>query len=344
MIKISKDDLLYGARSGIQKGIRRGDLDLVKTCFDILWVDKTQRNWLKWRLTVLVFEECWPMLGELHEFYEVKPKEEKQYRKFIYQLALATKSKDAPYQMLITAPAKLFTSEQWRHYELQNVKLLHDQIEDNDPATVVDSLYEETVVQSPRGKISNYEKNAIRLLRKRVSMGGMLGDRMSCLSVMMLISFRGLNKKVIQADIKQGAKRWYKRVGQVRQPKTIQMPWYVFDMHTQAGKIGGRIFEKNKLSKYKGLDAEKFYSIWFFCESAKMESSLIRWKIDDFDLGSRFDPYDTAWWIPLMKYALMYGKYSAKDVKIKWDKVMQEEVKGGVEWILNKRYYNKGGV
>lgn len=334
---MSDNDRLFGARSGIQKGIRRGDLDLVKTCFDILWNTKTQRNWLKWRLTVLVFEECWPMLGKLCEFYDTKPKEETEYRRFIYQLTLATKSKDAEYQILINAPVDFFTAEQWRHYELQNVKLLHDQIEDNDPATVVDSLFEETTVNSPRGKISDYEKNAIRLLRKRVGMGGMLGDRMSCLSTMMLISFRGLDKKRTEADIKNGAKKWYKRVGQARQPRTVPMPWYAFDMHTQAGKIGGRIFEKHKLRKYSGMDAAKFYSIWFFCESGKMEPSLINWKIKGFDSMSTLDPYDTAWWIPLMKYSLSYGKHSAREVKNTWDTTMCNEVSGGVEWILEKR-------
>lgn len=334
---MSDNDRLFGARSGIQKGIRRGDLDLVKTCFDVLWNDKTQKNWLKWRLPVLVFEECWPMLGELHEFYESKPKEEGHYRKFIYQLTLATKSKDAEYQLLINAPSEFFTSQQWNHYELQNVKLLHNQIEDNDPASVVDSLFEETTIRSPRGKISNYEKDAIRLLRKRAGMGGMLGDRMSCLSTMMLISFRGLNKKKTQEDIKQGVKRWYKRIGQKRQPRTISLPWYAFDMHTQAGKIGGRIFEKHKMEKYPGLTPEKFYQLWFFCESGNMESSLIHWKVDGFDTMTRFDPYDTIWWIPIMKHSLAYGKYSPRNVKDNWMATMREDVQGCVKWILNKR-------
>jgi len=336
-VNISPDDLLYGARSGIQKGIRRGNLDLVKTCFDILWNDKQQRNWLKWRLTVLVFEECWPMLGELHEFYESKPTEEAQYRKFIYQLALATKSKDAPIQMLINAPSENFTPEQWNHYELRNVKILHDKIENDDPTTVVDSLFEECVISSPRGKITDYERNAIRLVRKRVGMGGMLGDRMSCLSVMMLISFRGLNPQFTKADIKAGAKRWYKRIRRKRQPKTVTLPWYCFDMHTQAGKIGGRIFEKHKMGKYPGLEPSNFYMIWFFCASGVMEKSLIRWKTHGFESATQFDPYDTVWWIPLMKHHLTYGTNDARATKSLWDKSMEEDIRGGVRWILQKR-------
>jgi hypothetical protein len=76
---MKREDELFGARSGIQKAIRRGDIDLAKTCFDLLWSEKSHQTWLKWRITVLVNEESWWLIGELSDFLSLKTAEEKDW-------------------------------------------------------------------------------------------------------------------------------------------------------------------------------------------------------------------------------------------------------------------------
>jgi hypothetical protein len=53
---MDKWGFISGCRSGIQKAVRRGDLDLAKTCFDVLWNSREERSWFKWRLPVIVAE------------------------------------------------------------------------------------------------------------------------------------------------------------------------------------------------------------------------------------------------------------------------------------------------
>ena len=90
---ISKDDLTFGSRSGIQKAVRRGDLDLVKTCLDVLWDIPAQSNWLKWRVYTIVIEEAPYMAGELSKVVNSEATKQDWY-KFFFSLALVPKAKE----------------------------------------------------------------------------------------------------------------------------------------------------------------------------------------------------------------------------------------------------------
>jgi hypothetical protein len=118
-------DFTYGCRSAIQKGIRRGDLDLVHTCFEELWAEKSQRNWLMWRATTLVMEEAWQMIGEYGELLASGSKEENDWRKFLYRLCFATKSKDAMGLMfLVNREHKALT--EMAHPEMEEMVLWYN--------------------------------------------------------------------------------------------------------------------------------------------------------------------------------------------------------------------------
>lgn len=53
-------------RSLLQKGVRRGDTELVEKVFDYLIKDGGF-NWVKQRLSVITAEECWPLLFEISD-------------------------------------------------------------------------------------------------------------------------------------------------------------------------------------------------------------------------------------------------------------------------------------
>ena len=49
----------------IQKAVRRGNVELVEKVFNYLCDKKGQDKWLRNRLAVIGYEECWPYANEL---------------------------------------------------------------------------------------------------------------------------------------------------------------------------------------------------------------------------------------------------------------------------------------
>jgi hypothetical protein len=334
-MKTNAADHTYGCRSGIQKGIRRGDLDLVHTCFEELWRTKDQRNWLMWRATTLVMEEAWQMIGEYGELLTSGSKDKEDWRRFLYRVCLATKSKDAV--GLVFSVMKGYESMvNLAHSEMEEMVLwYHMALEsgDEEMLSVSEDLYS-TCYQMR--EFSEYEKKGLDALLRRTKMGGMLGDRQICLSGIILLTFRGINKDEVLDDIKVNAEKWKKEVGGSK-PQMVELPWYVFDMHTQAGKIATSIFMKHSSERYH-IQYEEFLRVWFFLESAKTPKHLIKVKKPE---AEEVDAFDSIWWLPFVSQEIKFKDYSPKAVVNIWKTKMRDDIKGAVFWILDKREKNK---
>lgn len=336
-MNISNDDLIYGARSGIQKAIRRGDLDLAKTCFDLLWGDKSQQNWLKWRMTTLVLEEAWHMAGELNKLQQKEDPTGADYRALIYKLTLCSKSKDAVGLWFIINE---FPKVSLDFDEINLMKHWNQRYQANgkDEGMICDEIYETAVGNPEYTELTAYEISALQSMRRRSKMGGMTGDRCICMSAMLLTISRGLDPDLIQSDLKKQAKKW-KAIVDRGKPITVEMPWYAFDMHTQCGKIAKSIFGRNKLDHYSNLSVEKFSSLWFWCESAFTPPYLLQLKRPQDE--QKANCLDTIWYAPYLKRKLPYAQYTAKEVVRLWSRSMRRDIQGCVEWIVNKRSEKK---
>jgi hypothetical protein len=329
---MNDDDFLYGCRSGIQKAIRRGDLDLARTAFDTLWKDQKQRSWLKWRMTVLVEEDAWQMIGELAQFLNTVDKEEdeeKAWRRFTYQLVLAPKSKDTEALLYMAMKTKEQTTE---HPELEAMRrCLRSSTEPSEAGRALMNRWE---ADGTWKRLSKYEQDAITLLHRRLGLGGMLLDRKACLSCMILVVSRGLNEKIIKASVELGLKSWVKKNGK-RKPRLVNLDWYVFDMHTVVGKMAMSIFMKNKASKFKGLTKEKLDDIWFYLESAIIPDALFRPK--KYHQEAKLNAFESMWWPMLLDFDLAFGDNSSAAVRRIWEDTMKQEMHNLVDWCLNKR-------
>jgi len=327
------DDFLYGCRSAIQKGIRRGDLDLVMTAFDTLWEVKAQRNWLQWRTTVLCEEDVWHMLGELSLFYgrvkKVKEDPEahrKAWLKMLIELALCSKSKDTEALYYTAKDTKKKKNE---HAELVEMRELLGMVS-TEPLEAAGVLLDGMKEQ----KVEEYRMRAARMLHSRMFQGGMYDDRMACLAGMVLVNNRpGFDPKTVKQDIADGLKRY--KVAGGKKPKKKELPWYVFDMHTAAGKFASSVFMKHKAKDFPGLTKDKFEWIWFDLESAKVPKSLM--KVKKFSLKAQPTAIENMWWGVQVKRDLPFGDYSALDVVRLWRTKMRPELKSIVNWCLEKR-------
>jgi len=330
-----QDDLTYGAHSGIQKAIRRGDLDLTKTCLDIMWPVKKERNWLKWRVTVLVEEDVFGMIGELPKFFaKVKglhgAAEAKTWRKFLYELTLCKKAKDA--EALYWASE--LPEQEDDHEELKEFRFWRGMA--TSPVEVAEEMLKD-IVDSKYRKLSEYELNAVKLLSSRTKMGGMSADRFACVSGMLLVAMRGLDEEAVEEELSSGFKRWKKEKD--RKPRTTSLGWYVFDIHTVVGKFASSVFMKRKARKF-GLSKEKLHQIWFDLESAWIPTDLM--KLVPYNLDGKLTCFDSMWWPYMVKRDLAYADYSARQVKKLWDTKIRKELKSIVEWCMEKRSDDEG--
>lgn len=317
------DDFRWGCRSGIQKAIRRGDLDLANTCFTTLWRFKQDRQWLKWRAVTLAVEEAWHLAGALADLYISRSEEESDWRAMIYKMTIATKSKDAYALWMLCSngceidhqEANLMT--EWSRPSEEPSKLSGD---------LVSSLKQ-------LRPFSAYESKALDMLSLRTDQGGMLIDRQMCLAAMILIALRGLLQERVDEDIKAGARKWKERVKEKRNPVTVSLPWYIFDMHTQAGRHALNIFTRYKLKKYPGMTADDFKRIWFHLESAFTPNVLLKCTLKD----ERLTELDSRWWMPWLATALSFDGKIMPDVKQLWDSSLKKEIRQIVCWVIQKR-------
>jgi len=336
-LKISNDDYIYGARSAIQKAIRRGDVDLCKTAFDVLWKNEEQRKWLKWRIYSLVVEEAYYLSGELAVFLSSNPKTEKEWRTFLYKLCVAPKAKDNNALWFLYSKNHIQDIEYWSNrcnvakffFSFPGVSFTELSKNKNYIADLSNKMFD--YIQKSKN-LSLYESKAIELLHKRSLAGGMTGDRCICITAMLLIAELHINESQINELIEKSVQLWVKRYG-VRKPKTVEYPWYVFDMHTQVGKIAMNIFLKKHAEKL-GLQNIDFQWFWFWIESGVLADYLV---FDDSKGWAAFTNkyYKSAY----RKFASLPNMTYDESLKF-WKERVVPNLKGLIEWLLNKRVKN----
>jgi len=232
------DDILFGSRSGIQKAIRRSDLSLARTCFEVLWSNSVHRNWLKWRLPVLVMEEAWYYGGELSSFLSSKPDDVNKWKEFIYYLTLIPKNKDAGAVMSFAKHPSLLSKE-------ESGGLIEDV---RKWMAVGDEKGIDAAVQGLSSVLLGERSPCLRMKRGcgdfqiQSVFWWYAGDRFAFLSAMLLIKHIGINQKVVLRTRNESVGRYTKKNGAVPPKILKKIPWYSFDMHTQAGIIAMRSF------------------------------------------------------------------------------------------------------
>ena len=317
---MKEDDLLYGAHSGIQKAVRRGDLDLCKTCFNLLWSEKKHKSWLKWRLPSIVIEEAWYFSGRLKEFTDKKSEDPDEWLRFLYELTLIRKVKDAD--------AIFYVPDTYKSAEPEAVDRLNWIPKTNDPTCDIVGLADDLASACNEVReLTPYESSVMKVLKGRARMGGMFGDRIMSLAAILLLTHRGIEEGYIDDLVEVGLKRWVDSHGK-RKPKTVNLPWYVFDFHTQVGKIAVSIWRKNKSHKYQIKD---LHAVWFYLESGHVPSFM---REENLKNPSAFEE---KWWPLFKEYSIKKGGGGEKDVKLSWKRTIRDELKGIVEWVLEKR-------
>lgn len=200
----------------IQNSIKCGDLDLAYTTFTLLAANKQDWNWLKWNLLNFVASYCWYMLGEYLEFSNRKIVNPDAYKKLIYALVLADKSRDA-YNLSTFVDINTFCREKkLEHYELFLTKKIFS-FTDKMLFNIKD-IYND---YCGKRELSDYEKNIVQMLLERIFMCGNIKNKLVLISAMILIYTRGLDKKHVNDHIKYAIGRYRKRGG--GRPKKIKL-------------------------------------------------------------------------------------------------------------------------
>lgn len=300
------ESLLWAAKSGIQKAIRRSDLNLAKTCFEVLWKEPKGRSWLKWRLPILVEEEMWYFTPECFKFLkdhsDLKNHEAKRkpWLKFIYTLCLMPKSKDSePLYYLAMSNAKPPNAE-----VADFRKLLKD--------NAGKSAYDIAKALSQRAMsgdigLTDYEMAGVELMVTRSKSGGLPTDPWACLSCIYLIYNRGIGEYEVQAKLKEA----YKGVS-TKPERLMVFPWWIFDMHTRIGKKMIRRFPLT--GELDFMTHDLLEKVVFLFESAYVP----REKIDAQDVKAEADCFESILWVPYMKNELSGHEKPVKEIKRLW--------------------------
>lgn len=315
-----QDDILFGAHSGIQKAIRRGDLDLAKTCFDLMWPEKAHQSWLRWRIAILVEEEAWWLVGELAKFLKDRPESEKEWRKFIYQLVICRKAKDSGGLFHV---AKYLPNVD--HPEVTAMRKVLAALDEGISIEEIASETYENVIEA--GDFSDYEKAALSIMRSRANMGGMLGDRICCVATMILIGSRGLDEKEVQKQIAEDFQKFKERSGK-RPKKLKELPWYVYDMHTAKGKWALNILAK----KQRDISKDELQGLWFHMVSAVIPFDQIVYVKP----SPKPSPLKTVWWQMCIKHRLSFGNRPPKENLALWRDNLATQAEKLVLWCLEK--------
>ncbi len=332
---MTSDDLIYGARSGIQKAIRRGDLDLCKTCFDLLWPEKIHRAWLKWRTPVLIGEEAYFFASEAAELLKSKSDDEAEWRKFLYRLTLVRKNKDAGGLWSLGMTKSFSGEENLSRQMVSELEQMRAALEagGEDPGKIATDLFKEL---STITNLTKYELDGMEVLKNRVFAGGMLGDRWILVAGMILLATRSCKPARIKKEEEWALQHWKKKAGS-RKPRTIDLPWYVFDGHTQAGKIVLGTIMKHYGNELKFDKSSALWNVWFLMESGLVPDDLqLAVSIDEEAIGC----VESSWWPLAREYELEMNLRNWENVPEFIEKgwpLMRSKLEDLVHWILEKR-------
>jgi hypothetical protein len=223
-----------GCRGGILAAIRRGDLDLAKTCFDLLWKEPelAGQAWIRWAIPAFICDEVLPLVVRIPDHMDAikqargSQEEERAWRKLIYLATLLPKSRDA----MILACFAWHDSITIRHREISAARQFRSEALDN-MSVATHALYDKVKAESDEalGRVYNF-------MLGRATTGGMMASRIAIATAMLLLHERKAKAAVINEQIDKVVKARTAKFG--RKPKKVVLPWWVFGPET---RIGGRV-------------------------------------------------------------------------------------------------------
>jgi len=320
---VSVEDLLATVDDGEGGGdvtdalgmaVRRCDLDLARTCFDALWGVKEHRTWLKWRLPVIVVDEVLYLAGELAEFLDTKVDAEADWRRLYYRAVLSDKAKDAVGLRVVCESS---AGDLPTHSESESLLLYNT----GDPSEAAQELLSDLAAEY---SVSEYVAKAIRVMAERAVSGGCLADRRTMLAAMVILAGRGLTKEEALDVSEIGVRRAKGR------PRTIPLPWYVFDQSTLVGASALRVFMK----RHEKVDGERLQRLWFYAESAFTPEDRAGWC---HKVKRNPKVWESLWWPVAVREKLTFGdREQNENVRI-WTERVRPEMQQVVEWSLETR-------
>lgn len=275
------------------------------------------------------------MLGELARFIDMRADsqdfgeiEEKDWRKFLYQVTLAPKSKDAWALLWL---ARNTEAQKDEHTELDLMRHWWDWVEGEDPTTAVDAMLE-SLEDLAEPEFTPYERRAIEIVRARMLMGGMMGDRQALLAVLLLIYTRRLRPPSVKKRMEEGFQLY--QANSPRRPRTVNLPWFAMDTHTHAGRMALSAFHKHYAPDWLSKDDAGL--IWFLTTSSHVPVGHAHWTAPK----AAPKPWESMWW-PIYLRTRLQALAEAKDVSVAdlmawWTNTCTPQLEELVTWALEK--------
>jgi len=319
---------VYGARSAIQKAVRRGDVSLGLACFDLLNRDKKQQEWLRFRLPILVAEDCWTMAGDFAKAKAASKNDPQALRRFMARLLIAKKNQDANW---------LWSMAKDGAYRVEHPEwhLINEMItradENGGPKRVaLDQLLDLAERVTGVRDLTEYERGAVRVLDEKRRIGGLESDPYMCLTAIGLIHARRLPEAGVAAMLDE-QKAVYKQVCLVEAPK---FPEWCWDMHTRAGKMAMSAFMKQVRHPVIGT-RDRLIEVWFHLESAAIGMNVVAERLDPADAARpRFD--QEIWYGPGKTNMARICGAPLDEITALWEKEWRPRLFELVRWAMKK--------
>lgn len=321
---------IFGCRSAIQKAIRRGNPALAKMCFDELWKIPDHQKWLTWRLPAIMAEECWYMAADFHEIWQMAKEATAEYErkrlwlKIVIRMAITIKNQDASG---LANYVRFYRSGDMEHPEMSVAKEI---------GRIINTKYERRLEKVPTNKLdellqsiagrkpTDYEKRAFAIANWKRYAGGLIEDRWMTIATMILTLMRGLEEpKVNEVIIAQRAV-----FKDTPLPSVVPLPWYVFDMHTRAGRLARAVYLKKENDV--AISGEDLDAVWFCCESA-LVGKLVSPQFKRFEDTPKPTITESIWWPPRR-----IAKFSYGGAMRLWKESIRGKMRDLVKWAVTK--------
>ena len=304
VLQPNDDHFNYGARSAIQKAIRRGMPDMARQAFEILW--RNDPKWIIWRLQAIVPEEIWQLsalnikICRAAQEGILKCVDETDSAKslllgWILKLTTYAKNRDAnglaillenEWRRIYSPPNTEISSKRWR---------LASRAMEMKNAMESRRWFDEILKEAPENR-----KGFIDAASTRFFAGGMDGDKRMLMCMAIIAT---TEPEIVLPDKRQ--------IDEPISCRTGDWPWYVYDMHTLLGKramaYAIKVLQWNRT-------AEDFKSVWFVMESGKCD---------------RHDEA-TFWWREYLGLFMKRFGITRKD----WDDKFKPVLRGTIERFL----------
>lgn len=218
---LSKPDA-SGWKSGIQKGIRRNDLPLLRLCFDRLWQDKTLRRWLLWRLPILAGEEVESYVGLTSRLQGNASRE--SVWELLARMSVSHKSKESEG---LRVCSHLVIEQKWSPEDFVQGERLRELLSWMEIQKRIDwDGKNKEEFWSSFQTLSSYAKETITTSKKRFYGGGMACDK----ELMVTVAWMASREDWQEPEA-------FPVPGEDAVQKITTLPFFIYDGHTSIGRL-----------------------------------------------------------------------------------------------------------